>query len=249
MGGRNPNVCAAGVALALLLSGCVGGDDTGTSGEPEDRAQGVSIVQPGAPGEPSKEITAEEARAAADTPYTDDDVDFMQGMLHHHAQALVMTELAADRATGRIALLAERIDLSQKAEMDIMGDWLSKRDEQIPDAEDHAHEHGPDGELMPGMVGRRELARLAAAEGKAFNRLFVDYMVRHHQGALTMVADLRGTDRAGEEPELDAFARHVDADQAIEITRLEEFRAKLPAGPEDAELDFSGTPPQLCILE
>ena len=246
MGGRNAFLCAGCCGLALLVGGCVGGDD-----EPRPDAVppagGANIVQAGAPGEPSKEISAEEAGAAANTPHTADDVDFMQGMLHHHAQALVMTDLAAGQATGRVALIAERIDASQKTEMDVMKSWLSTRDEEIPGADEHATEHGPDGELMPGMVGQEELNRLAAAKGKAFNRLFVDYMIRHHQGALTMVGDLRRTPTGGAEPELDAFARHVDSDQAIEISRLEKLRARLPEAPA-GEIEFTGTPPALCLL-
>ncbi len=150
----------------------------------------------------------------------------MQGMIHHHAQALVMTRLARERATKRdVALLAERMDISQASEMEVMERWLAARDEEVPGAEDHAREHGPNGHLMPGMVGERELARLAAADGRAFDRLFVRYMIRHHQGALTMVGDLRSTEGAGAEPELDSFARHVDSDQQIEILRMEDLRA------------------------
>jgi uncharacterized protein (DUF305 family) len=72
-------------------------------------------------------------------------------------------------------------------------------------------------------------------------------MIRHHRGALTMVGDLRGTAGGGAEPGLDAFARHVDADQAIEISRLAELRAKLPEAPAGA-IEFEGTPPTLCLL-
>jgi len=248
MGGRNAILGAAACAAALLLGACSGDDDPAPDpAGPAAAASDVAIVQPGAPGEPAKEISAEQAAAAADMPHTADDVDFMQGMLHHHAQALVMTDLADTRASGRVAIIAKRIDLAQKNEMDVMKDWLTTRDEEIPGAEEHATEHGPDGELMPGMVGQEELTRLAAAKGKAFNRLFVDFMLRHHQGALTMVGDLRNTAGGGAEPELDAFARHVDADQAIEISRLEKLQAGLPEAPA-GEIDFKGTPPKLCLL-
>ena len=165
-----------------------------------------------------------------------------------HAQAVDLDLLgAAGRATGRVALIAERIDGSQKTEIEVMKSWLSTRDEEIPGADEHATEHGPDGELIPGMVGQQELNRLAAAKGKAFNRLFVDYMIRHHGGALTMVRDLRATPGGGAEPELDAFARHVDADQAIEISRLEELQAGLPEAP-TGDFELKGTPPALCLL-
>jgi uncharacterized protein (DUF305 family) len=254
MGGGNLGHRASATALVLLVlapaAGCGGGDDDGADARRPDAAAssaGARIVQPGAPGEPSRQITAADAAAAADTPHTAADVGFMQGMIHHHAQALVMTDLAASRASGRVGLIAERIDISQKAEMDVMEKWLRKRGEEIPGVEDHAHEHGPDGELMPGMVGERELTRLAAADGKAFDALFVRAMMRHHRGALTMVASLRATPRAGSEPELDAFARHVDADQAIEISRLRDLAAALP-DPPAGPVDFAGTPPRLCIL-
>ena len=248
MGGCNRFLCAAACALALPLAGCLGGDDDAAA-PPAPAAAGseVAIVQPGAPGEPSKEISAEESAAAADMPYAAGDVDFMQGMLHHHAQALVMTQLADAKASGRTAIMAKRIDLAQKNEIDVMKRWLTSRDEHIPGADEHATEHGPDGELMPGMVGQEELNRLAAAKGKAFNRLFVDYMIRHHRGALTMVGDLRRTPTGGAEPELDAFARHVDSDQAIEISRLAKLQARLPEAPA-GEIEFTGTPPALCLL-
>jgi uncharacterized protein (DUF305 family) len=256
MGGRNlrsrtPGLIAAAIVLAVA-GGCSDGDDA-----PGDRAaaEEVAVVQPGAPGEPSRTLSADELEAPAPTPHTPADVDFMQGMIHHHAQALVMTRLARERATKRdVALLAKRIDVSQAGELELMEGWLAARDEEVPDAEDHAREHGPHGRLMPGMVGERELARLAAADGRAFDRLFVDYMIRHHQGALTMVGDLRASEGAGAEPELDAFARHVDADQHIEILRMEELRARLPSAPAEppgaagSGAGSGGVPPALCIL-
>jgi len=238
-----------GLIAAVVLVGAAGCSDGDPAADrPRDERE-VNIVQPGAPGEPSKTISADEVEAPEPTPHTDADVDFMQGMIHHHAQALVMTRLARNRATKRdVALLAERIDVSQASEMELMEQWLGARDEEVPDAADHAREHGPHGRLMPGMVGERELAQLAAADGRAFDRLFVSYMVRHHRGALEMVGDLRSGEGAGAEPELDSFARHVESDQQIEILRMEDVRAALPRAPAEPGADPAATPPRICIL-
>jgi uncharacterized protein (DUF305 family) len=135
--------------------------------------------------------------------------------------------------------------------------WLTARDEEPPDAEDHRNDHGGRG-LMPGMVGHGELAELAAADGRRFDRMFLEYMIRHHQGALTMVRRLYEKD-GGLEPEIDLFARHVDSDQNIEINRMAGLLAqvgRLPArsegsklGPKrPAHLAFAGGRPVICVL-
>ena len=112
-----------------------------------------------------------------------------QRFVHHHAQALVMTDLADTRASGRVAIIAKRIDLAQKNEMDVMKDWLTTRDEEIPGAEEHATEHGPDGELMPGMVGQEELTRLAVyRETGERSRLMLDVGGHRAQQRTRLVA-------------------------------------------------------------
>lgn len=156
------------------------------------------------------------------------DVAFVQGMIAHHAQALEMTTLA-DQRTGNpgIARLAERIRASQTAEIGRMQRWLETRGRPVASnetPEPHAPGHHP---LMPGMLSADELRRLAAAEGAEFDRLFLAYMIRHHEGALTMVADLFATEAAGQEPELFRLASEVDADQRAEIARMQRLLTTL----------------------
>ncbi len=210
--------------LALALAGCAGGgedDEPAVAGEPAP-----NIVQPGAPGQPSRKLTPEELAAIEQTRHTATDVAFMQGMIHHHAQALRMTALVPARSSRKeISLLAKRIDISQEAEIAQIRRWLAARGETAPKLQP-GHGHGAGQKLMPGMLTEPELKRLAAARGAAFDRLFLTSMIRHHEGAMTMVAELYASD-GGAEPEIDAFARHVDADQQIEIGRMRQTLGRL----------------------
>src|SRR5918992_659659 len=207
------------LAGALLLVGCSGG---GGEGAPPGEA-GPNIVQPGAPGQPSRTLSADELAEIEASEHTDADVAFMHGMIQHHAQALLMTSLVPTRTDSRdLPLLARRMEISQEGEIDLMRRWLADRDESAPELHRvHGHAHGPRaGELMPGMATEAELKRLRAARGARFDRLFLELMIRHHEGALTMVREL-GLNGGGFEPNVGAFARHVEADQAIEIDRME----------------------------
>jgi uncharacterized protein (DUF305 family) len=246
-------------AAAVALAGC-GGDDK----EPAGGGAATRYVQPGAPGEPSKTVSADEVAELGSTKHTQADVDFMRGMIHHHAQALVMTSLVRERSASRdIPLLARRMEISQESEIEVMERWLEARGVEPPDDEDHLHDHGGNGSLMPGMISAGKLAALADADGRAFDRRFLRYMVRHHRGALIMVRELRAGD-GGAEPEIDAFARHVDSDQGIEIARMRELRAVLErrpvraaarrARPSRADADratrfaFAGGKPRICVI-
>jgi uncharacterized protein (DUF305 family) len=252
---RRARSLALSFAAAALLAACSSDSDDGA--EPS-RDQQVNVVQGAAPGEPSRRISREELEQVESPSHTKADVDFMQGMIHHHAQALVMTSMVRDRAASRnLAVLASRIEAAQEAEIETMERYLTTRDEETPDAEDHKKNHGGRG-LMPGMVGHDELAKLAAAEGREFDRMFLEYMIRHHQGALTMVGQLRAKG-GGVEPESDLFARHVDSDQNIEINRMAGLLAQvgeLPVrsgdskvGPKrPAHLAFAGGKPLICVL-
>ena len=176
------------------------------------------IVQPGAPGQATRVISAEKATDLSRVQYSAADVRFMQGMIGHHAQALEMTALVPERTQrDDMRLLAKRIDLSQADEIRMMQQWLEARGQQVP--EPHAH-HAAGAALMPGMLSAEEMARLAAARGDAFDRLFLELMIKHHEGALTMVKELYGTAGAGQESEIHAFASDVDADQRMEIDRM-----------------------------
>lgn len=162
---------------------------------------------------------AEEARPT----HTPADAAFMQGMIPHHAQALDMTALVPTRSSRRdMLLLAERIEVAQGDEIAWMQRWLRDRQEDVPafDAA-HAH-HGAHGHeaLMPGMLTPAQLAQLAAASGPEFDRLFLEFMIRHHEGALVMVDDLLSSPGAAQATEVYRFASDIDADQRADIKRM-----------------------------
>lgn len=183
------------------------------------------VIRPGAPGEDSRVLAASEAAGQPAPRHSDADVRFMQGMIHHHAQALDMTALVAARtASEDMKKLATRIELSQRDEIEMMREWLAARNAAVPG--EHAH-HAPGAPLMPGMLTADEMAQLAAAKGAEFDRLFLGLMIKHHAGALTMVKELFSTPGAGQEPEIFAFATDVDADQLIEIRRMERMLKEL----------------------
>lgn len=199
------------LAAALPLGGCT------TPEEP------VRTVQPGAPGEAGRVLTDGPPEFAPS--YTAADVEFMQGMIAHHAQALRMTALVPDRTDREeIALLARRIDIGQRDEIALMAGWLERRGETVPDADHHHHHAG--GELMPGMLTEEQFAQLEAARGTRFDRLFLELMTYHHEGALTMVADLLAAG-GGQESEVFDIVSHIEADQRIEINRMRGMLAGL----------------------
>ena len=178
----------------------------------------VPIVQPGAPGEPSRVIDARQASDLSQITYTAAETRFMQGMIGHHAQALEMTKLVPSRtARADMELLAKRIEISQTDEIEMMRDWLKSRGEAVPDL--HAH-HAPGATLMPGMLTASEMQQLAHAKDAEFDRLFLMLMIKHHEGALVMVEELLSTPGAGQQSDTFAFASDVDADQRMEIARM-----------------------------
>ena len=180
--------------------------------------QGPPIVQPGAPGEPSRIITPEAAAALPQPPLSDADVRFMQRMIAHHAQAIEMTDLLETRThSADMKKLAGRIEASQADEIQMMRQWLSDRGAALPSM--HAH-HEPGAPLMPGMLTQEEMARLSAARGEAFDRLFLEFMIKHHEGALAMVNELFATKGAAQDSDIYAFASDVNADQRMEIARM-----------------------------
>jgi uncharacterized protein (DUF305 family) len=179
---------------------------------------GPQIIQPGAPGQASRVVDAAAAADVSKVPFTPADVRFMQGMIGHHAQALEMTALVPTHGgSDAIGKLAQRIELSQADEIKMMQEWLTGRGQKVPDQ--HAH-HAPGATLMPGMLTAGEMARLAQARGPEFDRLFLEFMIKHHEGALTMVQDLFAQPGAGQESDVFAFASDVDADQRMEIDRM-----------------------------
>jgi uncharacterized protein (DUF305 family) len=200
-------------SIAVLLA-IAAGASCRTTGAPS----APQIVQPGAPGQPTRVIAAEQAADLSRVQYTAADVKFMQGMIHHHAQALDMTALVPSRtASENLRKLAMRIEVSQADEIKMMQRWLEARGQEVPG--EHAH-HVPGAPLMPGMLTPEEMEHLADAKSGEFDRLFLQDMVKHHSGALTMVQQLFSLPGAGQESEIFAFASDVDADQRMEIDRM-----------------------------
>jgi len=188
-------------------------------------AQPPVIIQPGAPGEPSKVLTPDQAADLSHVQYTGADIKFMQGMIGHHSQALEMVALLQTRTQrADMKKMAERIRISQEDEIGMMQGWLARRGQQVPTGKEH-HTHA--GMLMPGMLTDDEMKQLAGRKGTDFDKLFLESMIRHHQGALAMVKDLFATPGAGQEPDIFAFASDVEADQSAEIARMTAMREEL----------------------
>ena len=197
------------MAVLVLLSLVSGACGTGRA------PAGPQVVQPGAPGQPGRVVSPTPPAAPK---YAEADVKFMQGMIGHHAQALEMTALLPSRTTtDAMKLLAKRIEVSQTDEIRMMQRWLESRGLEAPSV--HAH-HAPGATLMPGMLTADEMSRLAEAKGVAFDRLFLELMIRHHEGALVMVKTLLAQPGAAQDSDIFAFASDVEADQSIEIERM-----------------------------
>lgn len=175
------------------------------------------------------------AAQSAQSAHTAADVAFMRGMLQHHAQAIVMTDLVPARTTRpELRALAERIAVGQQGEMGMMTVWLAKRGERAADSAGaagagHAAHGAPGGHAaMPGMLTAAELDSMRVAKGVEFERRFLAGMIRHHEGAIAMVAELLRTPGAARDPQLYQFANDVDADQRAEIARMRRLLLALP---------------------
>jgi uncharacterized protein (DUF305 family) len=211
----------AAAAPALLLALCACG----------------STSQPAAGPAPEPRSTASStATAQADSVrrfYTPADVDFMTHMIGHHAQAIEMSQLAPSHgASGSIRVLAERIINAQEDEIATMQRWLRKRQLPVPEAKPAGMKMKMNGGehvmLMPGMLTDDQMRRLDAARGPEFDRLFLTFMIQHHQGALTMVEQLFGSHGAAQEETIFKFASDVSADQSTEVARMQTMLAALP---------------------
>lgn len=184
------------------------------------------IVQPGAPGQPTRTL-GPSTRAVLPS-VSAKDIEFMQGMIMHHAQAVEMSALIADRTKNTdIQKLGARISLSQADEMEFMKRWLMLRGQstEMKKAGDHgAHSHGSQAtadHAMPGMLTAEQMRALRDSSGDDFDRLFLKGMIQHHEGALVMVKDLFEAAGSGQDAELFNFASDVDSGQRAEITTME----------------------------
>lgn len=215
-------------AVAIALCGSAGGA----------AAQGSSQLASGGPGE-----QAAIARARADSaryPYTKADIAFMSGMIHHHAQAITMSEWAPTHgASATVQRLAARIINAQRDEIGTMQRWLRNRRQPVPDPNDSGMKMMMNGEmhemLMPGMLTEAQMKELDAAKGREFDRLFLTFMIQHHRGAVSMVKDLFGTYGAAQDELVFKFASDVNVDQTTEIARMQKMLAAVIFG--DASSD------------
>jgi len=215
MSRRTTRVRSAALTTTLVAAAvlALGGCDDG-SGEAADAGadKGISVVAPGKPGEPARTLSAEEAAKAAgdDTPNSAD-FRYARMMIEHHEQALVLTALVPGRASSAsVERLAKRISAAQKPEIGAMEGWLKNNG---GDDREETHDHS----TMPGMATAEQIEQLRAERGKAFDRLFLQLMITHHQGAVTMATEALAD---GNNVLVEEMANDVAAQQTVEIDRM-----------------------------
>src|SRR6476620_9051211 len=219
-----------GIALAAALAGFLCMPASGQEAPPSTAV----IVQPGAPGKPS--VVLPPSTRAMLPPRSDKDIEFMRGMIMHHAQAVEMTAMITSRTENKkLRLLGARISQSQSDEMRFMKRWLEMRGAPItapmaampgmdmPGMDMSGHNHHM---LMPGMLTAAQMEALRKAKGAEFDRLFLVGMIQHHGGALTMVEELFNTAGAGQDGELFDFATDADNTQRAEIKIMQNMLEK-----------------------
>lgn len=217
--------CGSGVAEAPVPAPSTAPASDGDASTVDETAgvpsAGPAVVQPGAPGQPSRTVSATALSAVGDVGYSAHDVRFMQGMIPHHAQALDMTALVKDRTEDPgFRLLTLRMEISQRDEIQLMSRWLETRGESVPTPGAHV---GHDRPMMPGMLTQAQMRQLEAASGVEFEKLFLELMIQHHEGAIQMVRLLFASQGGGQESEIFQFATDVDVDQRMEIKRMQEM--------------------------
>ena len=187
-------------------------------------------------GGPSNATYIAKARAdSARLPYTEADIHFMSGMIHHHAQAIAMAKWAPTHgASPAIQRMCERIINAQTDEITVMSNWLRDRNQPVPVPSASGMKMTMNGMehtmLMPGMLTEEQMKELDAARGADFDKLFLKYMIQHHKGALQMVTDVQGTSGAGQDELTFKLTSDVYADQSTEIDRMEKMLVQLTFG-------------------
>lgn len=194
--------------------------------------------EPAAPAAGTPPVSATVLIDSSAHPWSDADVEFMSGMIHHHAQAIEMSQWAPTHGAGEsIRTLAGRIINAQRDEIRLMEQWLRDRGEAVPEpmptgGDMAAHMHGADhGMMMPGMLTPGQMQQLDSARGKSFDELFLTFMIQHHRGAITMVKELFNTYGAVQDNSVFKLASDVNVDQTTEVARMTRmlFALKLEA--------------------
>jgi uncharacterized protein (DUF305 family) len=236
MGGRaSRSVLVAASILLFSLTVCA------QQAEQQQANRGTPVVvQPGAPGQPTRTLSS--ATRAMLPPRSPKDVEFMQGMIMHHAQAVEMTALIESSTQNQeLRLLGARISHSQSEEIRFMQRWLATRGEPLSLAmpEMPGMEMSKQPMLMPGMLTPKQMEALKKAKGAEFDRLFLTGMIQHHNGALIMVKDLFDTAGAGQDAELFNFTTDIDSGQRAEI-RIMQNMLKAVARPPGSPTEHLG---------
>jgi uncharacterized protein (DUF305 family) len=199
-------------------------------------------ASPAAPAADARMAAVEQARAdSVRRPYTEADIEFMTGMIRHHAQAIRMARLAPTHGASRsVRTLAARIINSQRDEITAMQQWLRDRLQPVPEVSEDgtvaipagAHgAHAMHGGEMAGMLTAEQLDELEEARGREFDRLFLSYMIQHHQGAVAMVQELFGTYGAGQDETVFKLASDINVDQITEIERMKRMLVEVILSP------------------
>ena len=186
------------------------------------------IIQPGMPGSPSKILDADEATKISNTSYISADVEFLQGMIVHHEQAIIMSNMADERTNNKTIIdLAKRIDVSQEDEINFMESWLKQRNEYMNKMQDKHHMHMG----MVGMATPKQLNDLRNSNSTDFDRLFLQLMITHHDGALEMVEELKKYPGNAYDPVLNEVVSDLVNDQGVEIERMNGILVSLSNDP------------------
>lgn len=210
------------LAAAIVMTACQASTQTEVAASPAP-APATRQHEPASAPPGIVPMSANDAMTAE----MDADTRFMHRMTAHHAQALAMVALVPSRTSSQgLRLLAERIDISQKDEIALMRRWLERRGKPLPPAADHGMHM-----TMPGMLSEADMVRLRSATGTEFERLFLELMIRHHEGALTMVGELLGSQGAAQDSEMYRMVADIDADQRGEISRMRSMLNALGARP------------------
>lgn len=218
-----PHVRAVAALTLMAVVACAAVAQRPVSGNVQRPAAGQAAASPA-------------AQAKADSgrpPYTAADVHFISGMIGHHAQAVLMAGWAPSHgASAAVQALCERIVVGQRDEIAFMQRWLGERHEPVPPADPRGHimpgmDHPM---LMPGMLTPEQMVQLDSARGPEFDRVFLKFMIQHHQGAITMVDQLLSVEGAAQDGIVFRFASDVNADQTTEIDRMSRMLAALSSG-------------------
>ncbi len=209
---------------ALALSGCSGADEAPAPGATSPTAP---VLQPGRPGQPNSSLTGSAALPSRTGAPQAADVSFMQDMIVHHAQAIVMVSLVSDHlADTQVKALAERISDEQRPEIDAMAKWLKTKGQRVPPQATNpefgsgAHDH----DAMPGMATQDQLRQLEAARGAAADKLWLTLMTAHHEGALAMVVKQH---RDGSDDVVTQLGDEIHVTQSVQIGYMRDMLGRL----------------------